>query len=97
MKQFTTEKQLTELTNQQSLALWSWVLDHGYDGEDGSLHLSIGQMIEFLGLEIIYVENEADWWGVKTLKKLNAHIEPAQYPELCDALWEEVKRVLEQK
>ena len=53
--------------------------------------LSIGQMIEFLDMRIIYLENEAGWWGIKMIK--DKEIEPV--PELCDALWEAVKEVLE--
>ena len=59
--------------------------------------LSIGQMIEFLGLEVVCLENEGNYYSVKTLKHLNYHTEPEEYPELCDALWEACKEVLEKK
>jgi len=50
--------------------------------------LSIGQMLEFLDICVIYLENEAGWWGIKTTESLQ-DIEPV--PELCDALWEVIK------
>ncbi len=100
MKQRITEEQYNELNDKQKYTWYKAMLDAGHhmivpNYDDGMLMLegfpSIGEMIEFLDINIIYLENEAGYWGVKTTEDLQ-DIEPV--PELCDALWEAVKEVL---
>ncbi len=96
-KQHITKEQFMELSDEQKGKLWDFANPKKYlvasdDRQTIYPLLSIGQMIEFLGINIIYLENEANWWGIKTTEDLQ-DIEPV--PELCDALWEAVKEVLE--
>lgn len=95
MKQHITIQQLKELTEKQCDRLLPWLVKKGYQRE-----LSIGQMIEFIINNErkecdIFIERIIKWrfegdhgiiWGSErgTL----------EYDELCDALWEAVKVVL---
>lgn len=106
MKQNITPEQLNELSDKGIEGLRKWLSKkYGYDvmNKDHtkwleSLLLSIGQMIEFLDendfLELI------DYWGANIggyQNKWRVECKDSQFNdnELCDALWEAVKEVLE--
>ena len=95
MKQHITVEQLQELSYKQAIKLDKIIISTSYeggiynDGIDGMFLplLSIGQMVEFLvgkqrNLCIRFLLNENDCLDTKNL---------------CDALWEAVKEVLEGK
>lgn len=103
MKQHITAEQLNELSEKgkKKLRKWSQNLDSSFDltedNDNGLPLLSIGQMIEFLqqhhlktdpmNMTITYSSSLLSWWFK----------DEKQYRELCDALWEAVKEVLEKK
>lgn len=70
-----------------------------FKGWDGSFirypGLSVGQMIEFLGINIDEIDNEGTNWKIIT----DRHYNPTFYKkiELCDALWEAVKEILNER
>lgn len=90
MKQYITADQINELSHDAKEKLLGWLLEHEHASHDKETNewvfatLSIGQMIEFL-----------DNWGTEydfcVWKDVCAN-HPAQH--LCDALWEEIKSVL---
>ena len=95
MKQNITPKQFNELSEKGKDKLWSWI-EAGHDSLNMPL-LSIGQLIEFLDDTFLDInldtwEDRGDFWQVTSLeKKFKETLEP----ELCDALWETVKEVLD--
>lgn len=82
MKQHITQKQLEELDEFDRIKIKNQCL-------------SIGQMIEFLDEEYgsWKLDSWQDWEIVNTQE--NKNIVLAKNDELCDALWEAVKEVLE--
>ena len=97
MKQHITREQLNELNTLGRDRFKDWVVKKGYVKKPEFMVLpdhrpSIGQMIEFLGNEALaytlfkvedaYRADDACW------------VVPAWDGELCDALWEAVKKVL---
>lgn len=108
MKQTITVEQLNELSKKgkERLTDWRWNKADPADrlpGSTISLTLSIGQLIEFLD------DNGHDLYSINTEEKDGKRIkfmvtfrdESMKHalfgnrPELCDALWEAVKEVLE--
>ena len=90
MKQHITNKQLIELSFEagDKLKIWAKKREGRIIGIGDNLLLSIGQMIEFLDENYIkammsYAPVYEEW--------AIAAVEP---DELCDALWEAVKEVL---
>jgi len=88
MKQHITIEQLNELSDEQWVRLKKW-------NKDMSL-LSIGQMIEFLDEEDDYFKT---WYrqGKSKISKECRTFEWLYDTELCNALWEAVKEVLNEK
>lgn len=94
MKQHITNKQLIDLSMEAAQRLEVWLKAKGYPQR-----LNIGQMIEFLAEkevideEFIYCQwelnNNCPSWVV------NSDGENYRSKELCDALWEAVKEILE--
>ena len=96
MKQHITPEQLNELSKEEKKKLRKWLMDKQIMIVQPHylIPLSIGQMIEFLdenGFEITRHKTEsADHvWSV-TRGDSNF-----LFKELCDALWEAVKEILE--
>ena len=106
MKQYITVEDLKQLSEKQCDKLLVWMLSKHYSRE-----LTIGQMIEFLDenmrvneIKMIkeneYTDNKV--WNVhsvkywKTGEKYNeSMIHWLERKELCDCLWEVIKRFLE--
>jgi len=95
MKQNITPEQLIELSFEAGAILTKWARERGKPvGIDDDLRLSIGQMIEFL-----------DDNGVDLLHALNCEVPAYDFSseyiyearDWCDALWEAVKEVLNNK
>jgi hypothetical protein len=106
MKQHIIDEQFYSLTNKAQRRAYSWLDSKGYldDPENYEQYLfSIGQMIEFLAeqyksqwvLEISVRKDktmigthppEGDWTTYLSNDK--------DYRELCDALWQAVKEIL---
>ncbi len=94
MKQRITTKQLNELSEKGKKKLWKWVSFHGdltfnKDEHKGAIAhfslLSIGQLIEYLGED----------WHITLFHNVHGDEYEVSYKdELCDALWEPVKEVL---
>ena len=92
MKQHITVDQLDELSVEGRGKLANWCFENGYPvnatQDLSKLFLSIGQMVEFLDDKSNLVNSgchgfkEIQWDGGK---------------ELCDALWEACKKVLEKE
>lgn len=104
MKQNITLQQLNELGIPQKAKLAMYALKSGWakheEYENGGYIdiplLSIGQMIEFLDEEgRLWIEQEEAIDG-EILKRYRVQSRNFEYwrPELCDALWEAVKEVL---
>ena len=101
MKQHITVEQLNELSKKGQKRYVQWCIEKGYEHNSRCAEfspqpdlLSIGQMIEFL---------REDWHillqvGAQVSYR-NKRNEPRRKhrPELCDALWEALKEVLEQR
>jgi hypothetical protein len=97
MKQNITTKQLNELSEKGKDKLITWMMNCGYVTVEVNLEediplLSIGQMIEFLDEQFVELHQTSSFWGVR-LKKNKYVVEKPK--ELCDALWQAVKEVLE--
>lgn len=105
MKQQITKEQMRELPDRIQAKLDLWMIRHGY--ENSFPNYSIGQMIEFLDdnrktvLFITKLKCGDDFvWSTGSMacrgnwKDKKAHENDI---ELCDALWESVKEVLEEK
>lgn len=96
MKQCLTYEQLKELSVSAQQKYTDWHLAKGY--ETGSLR-TIGVLIWFLD------EHLSGWWKIERSSTKDAWRIQAEhntfndegYPELCDALWEVVKTILESK
>lgn len=91
MKQEITRAQLGELSDKAIARFDQWMLHRGYVNED----MTIGQMIELLEQESSgrftgMFKVHSDEWDVDVSEPLNRVA-----GELCDALWEAVKEVLE--
>ncbi len=107
MKQHITQKQVMELSNEALIELINYSNKKGWDGpvikfkrgksEFQLTTLSIGQMIEYVSerKKDIHIEwLEHDEWGVSSC--LDEGWEDwKRESELCDALWEAVKEILE--
>lgn len=112
MKQHITPKQFDELGEKGKEKYCEWYQKvyapfaddrvYIYEDENGASEytappLSIGQMIEFLGDEMVIEKEDGESWKVTVdydfWEKwgINWHLSE----ELCDALWEAVKEVLE--
>jgi len=108
MKQRITQEQHLQLNKDQSDYLLGWMSNRGYY-DCGEIHLTIGIMIEFLGLVIIeptitrdqaiYSDKEECFLWKVTLPTLFKNEKDKIFIKnlLCDALWEAVKKVLENK
>lgn len=96
MKQHITIDQLKELSEKGKERYYGWVDNHVEIGRPRDIFLSIGQMIEFIkesgGSMSITLWDEG--WTV-TWNNNKGLVEPMFYDELCDALWEAMKQVLE--
>lgn len=110
MKQYITHEQLGELTNTGQDNLIKWLNSCDYDyykslTEPFELlepRLSIGQMIEFLFDNdfgpIITSNDSAFYWIIEPEKKLACWSKYIyENEELCDALWEAVISILNNK
>jgi len=99
MKQYITNKQWQELTDNQAINL---IKNIDYDDEVG---LGIGQMIEFLGDDFnelhkevyINVEENEKWCVSQGWDGYGGYDEPTYGNCLCDALFEVVKKKLNEK
>lgn len=102
MKQYISKSQLKELTQKQMDKLLMYMNDKDYmpHGSQMMLHnngwylaefLNIGEMIEFLDEndEIGQIYKDSEGWSIADC------VEIGKSKELCDALWEAVKEVLE--
>ena len=96
MKQNITAKQREEITGQTQEVLKEWCKKHNY--LEGRPLLSIGQMIELVEdnhnkvLAPFPTANLPYWRVLFTLL-----IEQSNQKELCDALWQVVKEILEKE
>jgi len=82
MKQHITKEQWDQITEKQKQAL-GWFFAHD---------VNIGQMIEFLGNNILQIKRHGKTWLVFCYPK-----DPMSFickAEFCDALWEGVKSKL---
>jgi len=108
MKQHTTNEQLGELGEGEARELNKWLLEKGYTDEEELdlaralwpdkpesclLPLSIGQMIEFLGGDLLEIKNNVDDGDWCVHLRSSDTCKPMK--TLCDTLWEAVKEVLE--
>ncbi len=102
MKQHITKKQLDELSGEAEQRLHIWVLMHKYTSSWNAKKLNIGQMIEFLD---DYLLEKKDDWSIHVgrngymFASAKGTLRPQPHKgleiDLCDALWEAVKEVLE--
>ena len=94
MKKHITNKQYLELRNQGKLKLRKWINNPIVNKWklDTPFHLSIGQMIEFLIEKESLDGDEYGWLVFRGVSTYNLKEKPNA---LADALWEEVKEVLE--
>ena len=103
MKQHITTKQLKELSEKGKDELMKWFvgkLESNPDWDDilvnpDGMLLSIGQMIEFLGNETESISCWEDGWMV--IERRGTKDKSYTKSELCDALWDAVKEVLNEK
>ena len=92
MKQHITQKQWDELDDEQKLRLC-----YGVDSiEEQSSPIfklpNIGQMIEFLGNNLIEIRKKPDYKWVLLIKENEEDVwKSVAKKELCDSLWEGVK------
>lgn len=97
MKQKITKKQLNELDQKGKNTLYHWFEKKdfdlvAYEDEDSFLYYplpAIGQMIEFLDEQ----EELNNGWYIENGKRLTIDI--FGKGELCDALWEAIKDILD--
>jgi hypothetical protein len=110
MKQRVTADQIGELTTEQFKRLslpvseahiseFDRLKDIGIAADWVSKQITIGKMIEILQDKIAYFgmhnmfaridSKQCHWWGVQKPKNFDIRAE-----ELCDALWEAVKKIL---
>lgn len=105
MKQHISQKQLAELTGKERSKWVTYLESRNMFGKTYVLS-NIGIMIEFLdeeqekGSEVvtwIMLSKGSHSWSVGTFGNVFMEINgiDTQCPELCDALWECVKQVLE--
>jgi hypothetical protein len=95
-----------------TLWIWERNKEYGDKDSFSKLsELSVGQMIEFLDeqMPVSYITHQSQWHGGNwhydggsipselTLPALEKSIKSFESNELCDALWEAVKDVLEEK
>lgn len=95
MRQLTTPRQIVDLSPLAREKLNNWLKEKEYGADiDGEFvpmtQLSIGQMIEFLQE---YLENPVT---IMVWEKM-ARVETRGSSELCDALFDSLKTVLEQR
>jgi hypothetical protein len=101
MKQEITKEQFNELSGQAQERLLQWVHEKQYDP-----FLTIGQIMEFLdeygqhryGIDPLDTEDMPHGWMVKVYAPdvQEGFWYGTANKELCDALWEAVKEVVEQ-
>ncbi len=94
MKQNITKEQLNKLTKEKSGKLWAWMIDINIpkiDNSDSEL-LSIGEMIEFLGDDLMEIIQNKVFWSDK-IEGWKITFKDIEFEEnnLCDALWKAVK------
>lgn len=88
MKQHITKEQLAELTPEQSLKLYDFI------SKSCAMLLTIGQMIEFLSdKHDNFTIGKISSWYIDLDISDGSH-DVYDVMELCDALWEAVKKVL---
>lgn len=94
MKQHITIEQWNELSEQQKDVLITRLqeTDLGKKGFGYARCLTIGQMIEFLGRRTNIMTWSPKKWRVSLFRHITA--KGFEEDELCDALWEAVKKVL---
>ena len=91
MKQHITKKQWDELNDKQKEVLSEWIRVQTNNASlgiefRGTLSMTIGQMIEFLG----------DSWSVDLNLWTGEYFALPENKEICDSLWEAVKYNLKQ-
>lgn len=97
MKQLITKQAWEEWSQEhwmESKKLTDWAHKQGY-----CLPLSIGQMVHFLSehWDYVYIRKQDDYSGHKHWNVTDTtHTLRKSSVELCNALWEAVKQVLEQ-
>jgi hypothetical protein len=102
MKQHITGAQFKELSikaRKELMEFW----DKHYQQEEECIeiyhypHMSIGMMIEFLGSEIKDIDPYPRTFSRDKINHWIVYLERKSYEadELCDALWEAVKEILE--
>ena len=92
MKQYITLKQWDEITREQKNILW----DSGFQKD---WKMNIGQMIEFLGDDLLKIENNVEYFYVKIFEERGKRnlkecfLGKGKFEEenLCNALWKAVK------
>lgn len=91
MKQHITADQLNELSDKAKEKLREWW------SSEGKPLLSIGQLIEFLDIYENNFEFEKmhGYWEIRRKLDLDYYQVKETAQELCDALWQAVKEVLE--
>jgi len=99
MKQYIIKKQLNELSDIGKIKLNEWGKEKGLWWSDNLETktfplLSIGQMIEFLGDEWWTYEHVAVYVSDVSAEPCEC-LEPPLNKKLCDALWKQVKEILE--
>ena len=95
MKQHITQEQLNELSIEAYSKLGDW-LSKGEQFKTRDLLLCIGQMVEFLEEEFNTTMSSWQTWTVTLDQgKFNKTEKRFVATELCDALWEATKEVLE--
>lgn len=85
MKQHITIEQLKELSHPAMDRLSDWMHENGYKDEGWAKFLTIGRMIEFIDDNLTT--------DTATLILLFERCDN-DWENLCDALWEEVKKLL---
>ncbi len=105
MKQYITEQQWREITDQQHVAFLKVLgrqSDEHITGIGFMLPLpSIGEMIQFLdvcmddGWWRVQRDGEKTEWGI--VSKYGPNFEGWTFPELIDTLWNAVKMMLEEE
>jgi len=94
MKQHITHEQFNELNSEADMKLRKWLQPPKLElGGDISEFMTIGRMIEFLGMEIMRLEFEVDEWYLNNMGYKGDHVEWNDR-EICDVLWKAVKDVL---
>jgi hypothetical protein len=96
MKQHITLSQLNVLSEEGKRRYWAYSKNRGWRRPDSDYDLwSIGQMIEFLdekrkGKWFLHTQDRILYWGEN-----NEYSYDYYDSELCDALWQAVKEILE--